>query len=349
MHSIYRQCYIKEYQVYVNIFFVFSIDMNASDVMKDVVDQINNVTSGNETNNELETVPPNRFSFLLKTPCIYNKCSSDMYIVFWIGIIMLLMGIFGNVYTLVKICRSKLYKSTTYACILMLVISNIVVLFLHPFRFSVFINAHLYHKPSQPGLIALLFGGNMTYIPVFWSAMNTVYFAYERFFLIRYPHLYFVHHTSRKIVIRSVATLLIAIALWSTLLTGVHFLFRESIEISIASLVAAIRSVNLLTVLILLPLFHKSKTQHLQDEETGQHYQELARSMTIRIVIILIVFIVSQIPDYAYLWVRFYDTLNRTKYSSRMVTIITGFYQINFSISPYIYFIIQAKFTCKAF
>lgn len=199
------------------------------------------------------------------------------------------------------------------------------------------------------GLIALLFGGNMTYIPVFWSAMNTVYFAYERFFLIRYPHLYFVHHTSRKIVRRSVATLLIAIALWSTLLTGVHFLFRESIEISIAGLVAAIRSVNLLTILILLPFFHKSKTQHLRNEETGEQYEELARSMTGRIVIILIVYIVSQIPEYVYVWVHFYDILNHTKYSRRMVTIVTGFYQINFSINPYIYFIIQAKFTCKPF
>lgn len=95
------------------------------------------------------------------------------------------MGIFGNVYTLVKIVRSKLYRSTIYACIIMLVTTNMVVLVVHPFRFSVFINAYLYHKPSPPGLIALLFGGNMTYIPVFWSAMNTVYFAYERFFLIR--------------------------------------------------------------------------------------------------------------------------------------------------------------------
>lgn len=255
----------------------------------------------------------------------------------------------GNVYTLVKIVLSKLYRSTVYACIIMLVITNMIVLVVHPFRFSAFINAHLYQKPSPPGLIALLFGGNMTYIPVFWSAMNTVYFAYERFFLVRYPHLYYVHHTPRKIVRRSVATLLIAIALWSTLLTGVHFLFRESIEISITGLVAAIRSVYLLTVLILLPFFHKSKTQHLQDEETGQQYEELARSMTIRIVVILIVYIVSQIPEYVYVWVKFYDILNHTKYSSRMVTIITGFYQINFSINPYIYFIIEAKFTCKPF
>lgn len=322
--------------------------MDASDVMKDVFDPINNVTTGNRTNNELETVPQNRFTFLLKIPCIYNKCSTDMYIVFWIGIIMLLMGIFGNLYTLVKICRSKLYKSTTYACILMLVVSDIVVLLVHPFRFSMFINAHLYQKLSPPGLIALLFGANMTYIPVFWFAMNTVYFAYERFFLIRYPHLYFVYHTSRKIFIRSVATLLIAIAIWSTVLTGVHFLFQESVGISIASFVATIRSVNLLTVLILLPLFHKSKIQHIQDQEQGQHYEELASSMTIRIVIILIVFIVSQIPEYAYLWVRFYDTINHTEYSSRVITIISGFYQINFSINPYIYFIIQAKCTCKA-
>lgn len=322
--------------------------MNASDVMKDVFDPINNVTTGNGTNNELETVPQNRFTFLLKIPCIYNKCSTDMYIVFWIGIIMLLIGIFGNFYTLVKICRSKLYKSTTYACILMLVISDVVVLLVHHFRFSIFINAHLYQKLSPPGLIALLFGANMSYIPVFWSAMNTVYFAYERFFLIRYPHLYFVYHTSRKIFIRSVATLLIAIAIWSTVLTGVHFLFQESVGISIASFVATIRSVNLLTVLVLLPLFHKSKIQHIQDQELGQHYEELASSMTIRIVIILIVFIVSQIPEYAYLWVRFYDTINHTEYSSRVITIISGFYQINFSINPYIYFIIQAKCTCKA-
>lgn len=323
--------------------------MDAGEVMKNVVEQTNNVTTGNETNSEPETVPPNRFTLLFKIPCIYDKCSSDMYIVFWIGNIMLLMGIFGNVYTLVKIVRSKLYRSTIYACIIMLVTTNMVVLVVHPFRFSVFINAHLYHKPSPPGLIALLFGGNMTYIPVFWSAMNTVYFAYERFFLIRYPHLYFVHHTSRKIVRRSVATLFIAIALWSTLLTGVHFLFRESIEISIAGLVAAIRSVNLLTILILLTFFHKSKTQHLRNEETGEQYEELARSMTVRIVIILIVYIVSQIPEYVYVWVHFYDILNHTKYSSRMVTIITGFYQINFSINPYIYFIIEAKFTCKPF
>lgn len=124
---------------------------------------------------------------------------------------------------------------------------------------------------------------------------------------------------------------------------------RESIEISIAGLVAAIRSVNLLTILILLPFFHKSKTQHLRNEETGEQYEELARSMTVRIVIILIVYIVSQIPEYVYVWVHFYDILNHTKYSRRMVTIVTGFYQINFSINPYIYFIIQAKFTCKPF
>lgn len=88
--------------------------MDAGEVMKNVVEQTNNVTTGNETNSELETVPPNRFTLLFKIPCIYDKCSSDMYIVFWIGNIMLLMGIFGNVYTLVKIVRSKLYRSTTY-------------------------------------------------------------------------------------------------------------------------------------------------------------------------------------------------------------------------------------------
>lgn len=127
--------------------------------MKNVVEQTNNVTTGNETNSEPETVPPNRFTLLFKIPCIHDKCSSDMYIVFWIGNIMLLMGIFGNVYTLVKIVRSKLYRSTIYACIIMLVTTNMVVLVVHPFRFSVFINAHLYHKPSPPGLIAPLFWG----------------------------------------------------------------------------------------------------------------------------------------------------------------------------------------------
>lgn len=98
--------------------------MDAGEVMKNVVEKTNNVTTGNETNSELETVPPNRFTLLFKIPCIYDKCSSDMYIVFWIGNIMLLMGIFGNVYTLVKIVRSKLYRSTIYACIIMLVTTN---------------------------------------------------------------------------------------------------------------------------------------------------------------------------------------------------------------------------------
>lgn len=98
--------------------------MDAGEVTKNVVEQTNNVTTGNETNSELETVPPNRFTLLFKIPCIYDKCSSDMYIVFWIGNIMLLMGIFGNVYTLVKIVRSKLYRSTIYACIIMLVTTN---------------------------------------------------------------------------------------------------------------------------------------------------------------------------------------------------------------------------------
>lgn len=56
--------------------------MDAGEVMKNVVEQTNNVTTGNETNTELETVPPNRFTLLFKIPCIYDKCSSDMYIVF---------------------------------------------------------------------------------------------------------------------------------------------------------------------------------------------------------------------------------------------------------------------------
>lgn len=86
--------------------------MDAGEVMKNVVEQTNNVTTGNETNSELETVPPNRFTLLFKIPCIYDKCSSDMYIVFWIGNIMLLMGIFesfdlnctGQLYMRVLLC-----------------------------------------------------------------------------------------------------------------------------------------------------------------------------------------------------------------------------------------------------
>lgn len=47
--------------------------MDAGEVMKNVVEQTNNVTTGNETNSELETVPPNRFTLLFKIPCIYIR------------------------------------------------------------------------------------------------------------------------------------------------------------------------------------------------------------------------------------------------------------------------------------
>lgn len=47
--------------------------MDAGEVMKNVVEQTNNVTTGNETNSELETVPPNRFTLLFKIPCIYDN------------------------------------------------------------------------------------------------------------------------------------------------------------------------------------------------------------------------------------------------------------------------------------
>lgn len=40
--------------------------MDAGEVMKNVVEQTNNVTTGNETNSEPETVPPNRFTLLFK-------------------------------------------------------------------------------------------------------------------------------------------------------------------------------------------------------------------------------------------------------------------------------------------
>lgn len=118
--------------------------MDVGEVMKNVVEKINNVIIGNEINSELEMVFLNCFMFFFKIFCIYDKCLFEMYIVFWIGNIMLLMGIFGNVYIFVKIVLFKLYRLIVYVCIIMLVIINMVVLVVYFFRFFVFINVYFY-------------------------------------------------------------------------------------------------------------------------------------------------------------------------------------------------------------
>jgi hypothetical protein len=268
-----------------------------------------------------------------------------------IAIVIATLGITGNIAVIVSLIRKKLYRKTSHMSILVLAVTDVLCLLVIIIRECVYFPNEFYIVEkfgfSNAFCIALFVFNNTPYLSSCW---NVVFLAYERYVLVTNPLVYINVHTPKVVVIRAlVAFALVTIvnlvyALITVVATGIgkcpdfvllplHYGFVTFPMIS--------------TALFSLIFFHCSKVSKLRKSTQlkGRHARNEQRfpHMTTIVYIIVIIFIVSQIPYLIFDVISIFEHFELMAWPFEYLDILLHIsiivFLINYASNPFIYWI----------
>lgn len=258
------------------------------------------------------------------------------------------LGIIGNIAVMVSIVRQKLHRKTAHMSILVLAVTDLMCLFVILVRECVYFPNDYYLAEKYGFSVSFCIGffvwNNTPYLSSCW---NVVFLAYERYVLVTKPMVYRVSHTAKSLVIRAVVTFILV-----TVVNLVYALMIVQTGISkCPEFVLQPKHYGFITVptisvsVFLLIFFHCSKVSKLKhhSEFEGRHLRNLQHNpqMTTTVYIIVIIYIVSQIPYLIFDVMSILDSLKLIgwpfEFDNVLLHISIIVFLTNYAIDPYIY------------
>lgn len=272
------------------------------------------------------------------------------------AICIAVIGILGNLAVIVSLIRGKLYKKTSHMSILVLAITDIMCLVVFTIReFIYFPNEFYFMKKGvfSAELCVIIFVLNNT--PYLSSCWNIMYLAYERYVLVTNPFVYMDKHTPRTVVIRAVITFVIVAIVNLAYAIIMTDLSRCPDFILIPTYYGFITVPIIGISFITLIFFHCSKVYKLKKLSTveGRHTKSTKQfpHMTKIVYIIVITFILSQIPYLIFDVVSIFESFDNNIWPMEYYDVILNIgivaFLVNYASNPFIYWITPLSCACK--
>jgi hypothetical protein len=268
-----------------------------------------------------------------------------------IALVIATCGIVGNIAVIVSMIRKKLYRKTLHMSILVLAVTDVMALIM-------IVLGDCFYLPNEAYFVKLFDITNTTCIsffvlnstPFLSSCLNVVFLAYERYVLATKPLVYKSVHTPKIVVIRAlVAFVLVAVlnllySLIAVVATGIskcpEFVPKPSLY---GFVTFPLISASLLSLIF----FHSSKVSRLRKSASlkgryARNEQQFPHMTTI-VYVIVVIFIVSQIPYLVFdvfVILEYFELLAwPSEFMDILLPISIVIFLINYASNPFIYWI----------
>ncbi|XP_011431839.3 C-C chemokine receptor type 7 [Magallana gigas] len=284
------------------------------------------------------------FSSNYTWPCSYRfpyLCSVSIS-----AICIAVIGILGNLAVIVSLIRGKLYKKSSHMSILVLAITDIMFLVVFIIQeFIYFPNEFYLKRFFSAELCVIIFV--MINTPCLSSSLNIIYLAYERYVLVTNPFVYMDKHTPRTVVIRAVITFIILAIVNLAYAIIMTDLSRCPDFILIPTYYGFITVPIIGISFMSLVFFHCSKVYKIRklSNVQGRHTKRTKQflHMTKIVYIIVITFILSQIPYLIFDVVSIFESFDNNIWPEEYYDVILHIgivaCLVNYASNPFIYWI----------
>ncbi|XP_062601607.1 melanopsin-A-like [Saccostrea cucullata] len=294
------------------------------------------------------------FDLVLSFPCTENfpyRCPTSV-----VTLLVFLLGIIGNTAVIVIMKRKRLFRKTSHMCILILAINDSWSLLCNITReFVLYPNLDYFRLKFgffEPFCVIFFV---LFYTPYLCSSINIVFMAYERYILVTNPLEYMKTHTTKRAVFRA----LIAFITFLIINTSYAIVMSETSKcpdyLFYSEYYAFISVPFIVLSSVLLLLFHCLKivklsklqilgTKHLRNAQS--HWR-----MTKIVYVIVIIYILSQIPYVVYDIISTCDTFGLFVWPEKNYAILLEYgiviFLMNYAVNPFIYWLTPLRCNCN--
>ncbi|XP_056006911.1 neuropeptide Y receptor type 6-like [Ostrea edulis] len=276
-----------------------------------------------------------------------------------IAIVISTLGIIGNIAVIASMVKEKLYRKTSHMSILVLAVIDVLCLFVIITRECIYFPNEFYFVEkfgfSNTFCITFFVFNNTPYLSSCW---NVVFLAYERYVLVTNPLVYINNHTPKVVVIRALVAFILVIvvnvayALITVVMTGIS----KCPDFVLMPLHYGFVTLPMISAsLFSLIFFHCSKVSKLRNSTRfkGRHTRNEQQfpHMTTIVYVIVIIFIVSQIPYLMFDVISIFEHFELITWPYEYLDILLHVsiivFLINYASNPFIYWITPLRIRCR--
>lgn len=286
-----------------------------------------------------------------RNPNFIYPCSPDYSYncpVTVLALTITLLGVVGNLAVIITMVRQRRYRVTSHSCILVLAVNDLVSLLCNTSRECIYFpnQSYFVHTYGASSTFCITFFV-VNYTPYQCSCWNVVFLAYERYVLMTRPLVYMHTHTPKLVIIRALVAFTITTLInlcYSIVMTNLskcpEFILHPSYY-------ALISVPSIFTSFVFLVFFHFSKVSKIRKMKLleGRHTQIRKKfsRMTNIVYVIVIIYILSQIPYLLFDVVTTYETFTFKIWSLETFDIVLHVgivvFLLNYAVNPFVYWI----------
>lgn len=273
-------------------------------------------------------------------PSVWFMCATYV-----LSLLPLVLGIIANGVLCFQILRARSYRSTTFTCILVLSVSDILSS-VSMIAAIVDLNMKFIHTTSISQIFEIVDRNILIVMvtAVLWSNENTVLFALERYYLMKNPIKYARQQTPKRILLKSIISLILTGALnVFVIFLIVQLICKRMDAHCIMPYFGALGTIFWIVTLVLLIVIHRAKIKRLRKTNLAPELQvnRTTSRMTKSVYAILIVYFISNGPFLIVDVLKFMEmfcTFSWSANSPLIFNICFFFNSIKFTANPFIYY-----------